>query len=267
MWGLKKTTYGLVLLLASVLEVQASAWNPDAWQGEVISGYVLTSADTAIDETGDRVPLQIYTKRILQNYGNLGLTPRIALIGTFDWQDTQIVGQGLDISFSKPSSVSAGLQYQLSRREGHAVAISVSYVDGIDLPSALLTLENRETSVELRGLWGESRSFHGHNVFAEAQLAGQLTLKGDYGSTHAQLTLGGEPTERSMVLLKGRYREFEPGLYERLAIARQRRWEVEASAVYRIRKRDYIEIGYTGIVAGESTVLESGMKIGYWRKF
>ena len=70
-----------------------------------------------------------------------------------------------------------------------------------------------------------------------------------------------------MILVKGRSRDFEWGLYERFAIARQRQWEVEASAVYRTRKRDFIEIGYAVVVTGESTVLETSVKIGYWRKF
>lgn len=248
-------------------QAYASAWNPDPWHGEIISGYVYATADEAKDDFGQRVPLDIYSKNIVQTYGNLGLTPRLALIGTFDWQDTQIVGQGLSTSFSKPSSISAGLQYQISRREGHATALSLSYVDGIDLPNALLTLESRSPSVELRGLWGESRTVWNRNVFAELQAAGRMTTEGDFASTHFQFTLGGEPLPRTLILAKTRYTDNEPGVFERLNIARQSRWEVEASVVYRLRKRDYLEVGYSRVVDGRSAVLESGWKIGLWRKF
>lgn len=245
----------------------ASAWNPDPWKGELISGYVFVEADTAINDFGDEVALDVYDKQIVQTYGNLGLTPSLALIGTFDWQDAQIIGPGVDVSFSEPSSLSAGLQYQVSRREGHAVAIALSYVEGIDFPDELLTLESRENSVELRGLWGESRTITGRNVFAEAQIAGRMTIDGRFASAHAQLTLGGNPTEKSMLLFKGRYTDLEPGNFERLAIVRQTRWEAEASAVYQFRKRDYIELGYSTVLSGRSAVMERGWKIGFWRKF
>jgi len=245
----------------------ASAWNPEPWHGEIISGYVFARAETAIDDFGDRVALDIYSKQIVQTYGNLGLTQRLALIGTFDWQDTQIVGPGLDTAFSKPSSISAGLQYQLTRREGHAIALSVSYIDGIDLPTALLTVESREPTAEFRGLWGESRTVYGRNIFAEAQLAGRMTLAGDYASTHGQITIGVEPFSRFSLLAKTRYSNIEPGVFERLEIVRQSRWEMEGSAVYRLRKRDYLELGYTAVISGRSAVMERGIKIGYWTKF
>lgn len=248
-------------------QAHGSAWNPDPWRGEIISGYVFATADTAIDGFGQTVPLDIYNKKIVQTYGNMGLTPKIALIGTFDWQDTQIVGPGLNTRFSKPSSISGGLQYQINRREGHATAVSLSYVDGIDLPDALLTLESRTPSVELRGLWGESRTVLERNIFAELQLAGRMTTTGDFASRHLQFTLGVEPTDRTMILAKTRYTNIEPGIFERLDIVRQSRWEVDASVVYRLRKKDYLELGYSTVVDGRSAVMESGWKIGLWRKF
>lgn len=253
--------------IGSCPHAYASAWNPDPWRGEIISGYVYAIASEAKGDFGQRVPLDIYNKKIIQTYGNMGITPRLALIGTFDWQDTQIVGPGLNTQFSKPSSISAGLQYQISRRDGHATALSLSYVDGIDLPNALLTLEGRTPSLELRGLWGESRTVLGRNVFAEIQAAGRMTTGGDFASSHLQLTIGGEPLARVIFLAKTRYTDNEPGVFERFNIARQSRWEVETSAVYQLWARDYLEVGYTRVLGGRSAVLESGWKIGVWRKF
>lgn len=257
----------LMALIGFAGRAEASAWNPDPWGGELISAYQFTSADRATDPQGNAVALDVYEKQIVQTYGNLGLTPRLALIGTFDWQDTQIIGPGLNVTFSKPSSISAGLQYQISRREGHAVAMSLSYVDSIDLPNVLLTLENRNAAAELRGLWGESRTIRGRNVFGEVQLASRMTLGGDYASTHLQLTLGGDPIERLMLLTKARYTDIEPGVYERFDISRQSRFEAEASAVYRFRRNDYIELGYTAVLSGKSAVRERGIKFGFWSKF
>lgn len=257
----------VLLLLLPASDGYASAWNPESWHGEIISGFVYAEADSAVDEFGNRTSLNTYRKRISQTYANLGLTKKLALIGTFDWQDTQIVGPGLNVAFSKPSTISAGLQYQLSRREGHAVAISASYLDGIDLPDALLTIENRDPTVELRALWGESRTWHGRNLFAELQAAARIDLEGDYAGLQTQVTLGGEPTDRVMILAKGRFTDVASGEFRTLAIARQSRWETEASLVYRFRKRDYVELGYTAILSGENTVFERGVKIGLWRKF
>jgi hypothetical protein len=163
--------------------------------------------------------------------------------------------------------MSAGLHYQISRREGHATALAGGYVDGSDLPDALLTLESRKPTIELRGLWGESRTIRGRNIFAELQGAGRVTPGGKYASSHAQFTLGIEPMPRIMLLAKTHYTDVEPGVFKRLDIARQSRWGVESSLVYRLRKRDYLELGYTTTLEGRSAVLERGWKIGLWRKF
>lgn len=263
---------GLITAIALVcaltpLSAFASAWNPEKGKGEIITGFVYAKADEAISPAGDRVDLSLYRKTISQTYANLGLTDRIALVGTFDLQDTQIIGPDVAISFFKPSTISAGLQYQLSRREGHAVSLSLSYVDGIDLPAQLLTIENREPAIELRGLWGESRSILGRNMFAEVQLAGRAYLDGQYASAHSQITLGVEPTDRIMLLTKGRLTHIGSGTFQGFPLSNQTRWESESSIVYRFRNSDYIEFGYTTILGGENTVLESGLKLGFWKKF
>lgn len=262
----KSTALALMLGLVSQ-SASGSAWNPDKGHGEIITGFVYADADQAIGVSGDRFDLQIYHKNISQTYANLGLTEKIALIGTMDWQDTQIVGPGIAVSFFEPSTISGGLQYQISRKEGHAVSVSLSYVDGIDLPIELLTIENREPAIELRGLWGESRTVLGSNVFAEVQLAGRTYLNGDYASAHSQITLGWEPRDRIMFLTKGRLTNIASGTFSGFPLDSQTRWETESSAVYRFRKNDYVEIGYTAIVGGRNTVLESGIKLGFWKKF
>ena len=245
----------------------ASAWNPEAGQGEVITAFVLSEADEAVDDVGVVVPLDTYQKRISQTFATIGLTDRIAAVGTFDWQDTEIVGDGVDVSFSKPSTLSAGLQYQLSRREGHALAISASYTAGIDLPDALLTVDSRKDAVELRGLWGESRTVMGRNAFAEVQLAARMERGGRYAGTQAQLSVGAEPTDSLLLLAKGRFTQVESGTFEGRAVPEQRRWELDASAVWRVGGTTRIELGYGGVVSARSAVRERGVKIGLWKRF
>ena len=41
----------------------------------------------------------------------------------------------------------------------------------------------------------------------------------------------------------------------------------EAAAVYRLRKRDFIELSYTSVLTGRNTVLETEWKLGFWTKF
>ncbi|MEM7729915.1 MAG: hypothetical protein AAF311_11680 [Pseudomonadota bacterium] len=253
--------------LALGQDAWASAWNPEPGHGEMVAGYVFIEADEAIGDRGETIRLDTYTKRMTQNYATVGLTPRLAVIGTFDWQEGQIVQPGLDLTFSDPSSITAGLQYQISRREGHAAAIAVSYVAGIDLPNALITVENRRASLEARGMWGESQTWRGRNLFAEAQLAGRVRLSGGYDSAHAQLTIGLDQTERLTLFGKGRFADIAPGEFRRIPVARQTRWEAETGAVYRFRKNDFIELSLTSVLGGRSTVLERELKIGYWRKF
>jgi hypothetical protein len=266
MWG-QRFILGVMIGLALCGRAEASAWNPAPGQGELISGYVFIDADKAIDGRGQTIELTAYNKQMVQNYGIVGLTPRWAALATFDWQDGQIVQPGLNLSYSEPSSITAGLQYQISRREGHAMALALSYVEGIDLPDQLLTLENRRSSVELRWLWGESETVLGQAVFGELQIAGRMTFDGEYDSTHMQLTLGHTLSERATLLAKGRHADIAAGEFKRLAIFGQTRWEAEAAAVYRFRKRDFIELSYTSVFAGRNTVLVKEIKVGFWRKF
>ena len=149
--GIKAVFAGLVCL-GGLPEARASAWNPPPGQGELISGYVFIEADQAKNDRGELFDLDVYNKQMVQSYGIVGLTPKLAFLGTFDWQETQIAQPGLSIAYSEASSITAGLQYQTSLKSGHATAISVSYVHGIDLPDALITVENRRSSVEVRGL-------------------------------------------------------------------------------------------------------------------
>ena len=151
-WG--KIWCAGIVSLGFAAEAEASAWNPDPGEGELISGYVFIDANSALGEFGERIDLDVYNKQIVQSYGIIGLTPKLALLGTLDWQETQIAQPGLSIAYSEASSITAGFQYQTSLRSGHATAIAVSYVHGIDLPDALITVENRQSSVEVRGLLG-----------------------------------------------------------------------------------------------------------------
>ncbi|GLQ20102.1 hypothetical protein GCM10007854_10570 [Algimonas porphyrae] len=267
MWGVLKSFAGVALSALFASTAQASAWNPEAWHGEIISAQVFLSADSASNEFDQTFRLDQYSKTVTQTFAKLGLTDRLALIGTFDWQDATIVGPGVNVSFSDPSTVSFGLQYQLRRKEGHAVALSASYFAGIDLPPKLLTIENREPVVELRGLWGESRTWGGINLFAEAQMAGRLDLDGGYAGAFSQLTVGADPLDRVKLIGKVRYTDVAGGVFENFPLARQERVEVEGSVVYRLRGRNYVEIGYVSLVTGRNTVSESGLKLGVWTKF
>lgn len=245
----------------------ASAWNPGPWQGEIISSYVYNDADRFTDRDGETQPLPLYSKHISQTYATLGLTDKVALIGTLDFQDTRIGRPGFDLSYSGVSTLTAGLQYQLTRRDGHATAVSVSYIDAVELPPQLLTLDGREPNVEVRGSWGESRTFRGRNVFGEVQLAGRYRTAGEFGGVQSQLTVGGDPTSRTLVLAKLRYTMIAAGEYEGFDLSRQTSWQSEISGVYRWRERDWIELGYVATLAGENALLETGWKIGFWRKF
>ena len=245
----------------------ASAWNPAPGKGELISGYVFIDADRAKNAQGDGFDLEIYNKKVVQSYGIVGLTPKLALLGTFDWQETQIAQPGLSIAYSEASSITAGLQYQTSLKPGHATAISISYVHGIDLPDALITVENRRSSLEIRGLWGESHQWRGKEIFAEAQIATRLRFEGEYDSFHSQVTLGVAMSDRLSLLSKGRFSDIGPGQLGRITVSPQSRWEAEVAGVYRIRKNDFIELSYASVLTGRNTVLENEWKLGFWTKY
>lgn len=261
------TWLSLWLCFCSVLSANASAWNPAKGSGEIITGYIVSDAQIAVSPIGTHVPLELYRKEIAQSYGNFGLTDRWAVVGSFDWQTAQIIGPDLAVGFSKPSSMSAGLQYQLLRAPGRAVALSLSYYEGIDIPPTLLTLENRTDTVEFRALWGESRIIGATNFFFDAQVAGRMSLDATLENSRADFTLGMEPHERIMLLAKGRYINIEPGSFRGFAIDRQIRVESEVSAVLRLWNGNHIELGYGGVVHARNAVLERGWKLGFWSQF
>ena len=255
---------GLSLLASTA---SASAWNPEQWHGELITGFVETTATEAVNEFGETVALDVYRKRTSENYGIAGLTDRWALVGAFDWQDAQIVGPSLDITFSETSKIQAGLQYQVYRNEDRAVALSVSYLEGVDLPVALLTLEGREPRIELRGLWGESFKAFDRNAFAELQLASRIETRGRYAATRGQLSVGIDPFKKAKIITKMRVVDLTDGTFEGLDIAGQQRWEVEASAIYNLFRDAYYEIGYVSTISADNAVRESGFKLSMWTKF
>ena len=264
----KSFRLGLASALACVpMPAWASAWNPPQWGGELITSFVQADADTGVDEFGRTISLTAYSKRTSQNYGIAGLTDRIALVGAFDWQEAQIISPALNVAFRAPSKIEAGLQYQLHRTDQRAVAVSLSYLDGIDLPASLLTLEGRRSRAEVRALWGENYSLFGRQGFAEAQLAGRMELGGRISGSRAQISAGVKPWRRTELIVKGRYARQEGGAYQGLDLRSQQRWEAEAIAAIRVWRGAFLEIGYQGTVAADNAVLERGFKLGMWNKF
>ncbi|MGB3456763.1 MAG: hypothetical protein WBG08_04430 [Litorimonas sp.] len=253
--------------LAGADRAFASAWVPEPGKGEIISGYVSVDADRAIGSRGETIVLDGYGKRVTQTFATVGVRPNWALVGTFDWQTGSITQSGQTIRFSEPSSITAGLQYQISRREGHATSLSLSYVEGIDLPDALLTVENRLASIEARGYWGESRTWLGRNMFLEGQLAGRLRLSGGYDSAYTQITSGVDVTDRLLLMGKLRVAHIASGRVSGILAPRQIRRESEASAVLRVRDNDFLELSASTVLGGRNTVRERQIKLGYWRKF
>ena len=245
----------------------ASAWNPEAGHGEIISAGIQVSADRGIDGFGETVEIERYIKRSTHNYGLVGITDRVALIGALDWQFADLSAGELDVKFSGASRIEGGLQYQLHRSDTRAVALSASVLAGVSPPVALQTLEGRDTRVELRALWGEGVSLMGRKGFVEAQAAGRMTVGGRYSGTRLQLSAGIRPTERLELIVKGRYVRQEPGDIDGFLVGSQTRWETESVAALRVFGQNFLEVGYVETVHAHNAVMERGFKIGSWLKF
>lgn len=265
--GVRVKSGWAVALCAVAGDAHASAWNPEPWSGEIISGYVQTTADTAVDPFGDAFALDLYSKQTSQTYAIVGVSDRIAVVGAFDYQKARIIAGDLGVGFEGPTKLEAGLQYQLHRDADRAVAVSASYLSGADLPGTLLTLEGRRPRVELRGLWGENYQLLGRDGFVEAQVAGRMELEGRFSGSRAQFSVGIKPFWRTEVIAKTRYVRQEAGTFGGFAIPAQQRWEAEALAAVRVWRQSFLEIGYQSTLAADNAVLEHGFRVGTWTKF
>ena len=275
---MKKFYHSLLFSIAGLFCLQinvpafAGAWNLPPGEGQIITTYDYSEASSAFADA----EIEDLSLSFVKNEGRLffehGLTQHLTFVGNGAYQTIQFSSSQSEINFSDFADIEIGLRYQLTRKEGLATSIQASYIIGGGPPDSLLDLNGPEDSVELRGLWGQSKEFENFSIFFDVQGALRSENFSDIDEWHTDLTLGYKRNEKYLLLgqlfhssLDGEVLNGDAG--DGILVPRQRRVKLKLSAVYEYKKNKHVQIGVQETIAGRNTVRERGVSLGTWIRY
>lgn len=255
--------YGML----SINIAHAGAWNLKPGEGQIISSYDYSKANSAFSDIEFEDAPLVFSKNEGRIFYEHGLTKDLTFVGNAAHQTVQFSGLQSQINFSDFADIELGLRYQIARKEGLAVALQGSYIVGGGPPSSILDVNGPDDSFELRGLWGQSKEFEKFGLFADAQLAIRAAKLDKLDEWHSDLTLGYKRGEKYMLLAQIFHANREPFGRDGFTVEAQRRTKVKTSIVYQYKPNRLVQIGYQETIAGRNIVREKGLSVGTWLRY
>lgn len=255
------------LFLLCPMTAYAGAWNLPPGDGQIITTYNYSRAETAFtdrDEFGKDVE---FTKSELRVFYEHGLTPHITAVVNAAHQTISFEGLGSAVNFRDFDKTEIGLRYEIKRREGLAVSVQGSYILGGGPPESILDIGDRNDSFELRGLWGQSKEFENYVLFFDAQAAIRARNAKRLEDWRTDLTLGWKDKKKLMALLQGYHTQRNSFSRDLFNVPIQKRTKLQASIIYEYKKNRLVQVGYMHTLAGRNIVKEQAVSLGTWVRY
>lgn len=247
--------------------VHAGAWNLPPGDGQIITTFNYTRADTAFTDRDDLDSAVEFTKSELRVFYEHGLTKHVTAVVNAAHQTIRFDGLGSEINFSDFDKTELGLRYEIKRREGLAVSVQGSYILGGGPPESILDIGSRNDSFELRGLWGQSKEFENFVIFFDAQAAVRARNTESIEDWRTDLTFGWKDKKKLMALLQGYHTQRNSFGRDGFTVPIQKRTKLQASIVYEYKKNRLVQFGYLHTLGGRNIVKEQSVSLGTWRRY
>lgn len=256
---------GLALLAAGLLAASpaaavAGAWPLEPGRTQAILKYEDARADQGFDPDGALVPIGARTDRALSLFLEHGLTARL----TAQAKVSAVEGRDPFVRYEGAGPVELGLRALLWRDRRTVVSVYAgAMAAGAGRNAGYAAPGAGDYDAELRLLAGRTGTWRRRPVFGEVQAA-RLWRQGLPDETRVDLTVGGEPARRWLVLAQ---------LYAGQAEAPARpgavapRWAKAELSLVRHLGPWSVQAGWRGAVAGRESPAEQGPVIGLWRRF
>ncbi len=252
--------------LVDLRPVVAGAWPMEAGQGQTITTMTWQGSTRGFDPNGKAnvdLSFQKYENAIFLEYG---LTQNWTLVARPALQNVRLrVGDVVDeangfgaTELSVRRALPGWKQWVLATQAGAFIPGGVE--NGFDKP-----LGQNGLDWEVRVLAGRSLNLAGHNGFVDIQAAFRERSRGSGNEIRFDTTLGAMAFQDIQVLFQSYFVVGMPS--SRPGIRTVDSFKTQLSGVWFLKKNQGLQVSVSRTLAGRNAVRDTGMTLGFWRRF
>jgi protein XagA len=256
-----RRTLAVLILMAVVDRAEAGAWTLKRGHWQVFTASTQSTASESFDGKGRAQIPTVFSKRLVQNSFEYGLTGALTLFVTPNYVTARVAAPGRTPIRSNNVSIEAGARLLLDGRHGE-LALQASYKTAGAFDLSVSANHASGEQIDLRLLYGTSFKLFGHNGFADVQIAQRWIDHPRPNETPIDLTAGLWLTKRAMVMLQS-FNIVSAG-DARPPYTYYRSHKLELSYVRRLSRHWSLQMGAFYSPAGQNALAERGITISLW---
>lgn len=251
----------VLTLAASIAGAKAGAWTLPHGHWQVFSAVTQSQAGSSFDAAGRPSVPTTFTKLLLQNTFEYGLTSAITLFATPAYVMAKVQTPTVPLTIARDASFEAGARLMLFAHLGK-LALQTSYktAGAFDLSVSAGRASGRQ--IELRLLYGTNFKLFGHDGFADLQIAQRWIAHPRPNETPLDLTAGLWLTRDTMVMAQS-FNIVSAG-DAAAPYTYYRSHKLELSVVEKLSRHWSLQLGAFYSPAGQNALVERGVSVSLW---
>ncbi|HEY4941962.1 MAG TPA: hypothetical protein VII56_11105 [Rhizomicrobium sp.] len=248
-------------LTASIACANAGAWTLPHGHWQVFTAVTQSQAGRSFDAAGRPSVPTTFTKLLLQNTFEYGLTSAITLFATPAYVMAKVQTPTVPLTIARDASFEAGARLMLFAHLGK-LALQTSYktAGAFDLSVSAGRASGRQ--IELRLLYGTNFKLFGHDGFADLQIAQRWIAHPRPNETPLDLTAGLWLTRDTMVMAQS-FNIVSAG-DAAAPYTYYRSHKLELSVVEKLSRHWSLQVGAFYSPAGQNALVERGVSVSLW---
>lgn len=251
----------LLALTASLCGAQAGAWTLHKHHWQVFTAVTQSQASLSFTGTGRATIPTTFSKQLIQNTFEYGLTSALTLFVTPAYVKAKLQTPTVPLTLASNTSLEAGARLMLYGRYGK-LSLQTSYktAGAFDLSVSAGRASGRQ--IELRLLYGTGFTLFGHDGFADIQVAQRWIAAPRPNETPIDFTAGLWLTKKIMVMAQS-FNIVSAG-DARPPYGYYRTHKIELSVVQKLSRHWSLQVGTFFSPAGQNALDEKGITMSLW---
>ncbi|HXC57311.1 MAG TPA: hypothetical protein VNU97_18565 [Rhizomicrobium sp.] len=245
----------------SAAMAQAGAWTLHRGHWQVFTATTQSQASTSFDAHGRAAIQTNFSKLLLQNCLEYGLSNSVTLFAIPNYVTAHVQTPTVPLTVAHNASFEAGARLMLYARAGK-LSLQTSYktAGAFDLSVSANRASGRQ--IEVRLLYGTSFRLFGHDGFADLQVAQRWISHPRPNETPLDLTAGLWLTKDSMLMAQS-FNIVSAG-DARAPYTYYRSHKLELSLVQKLSRHWSLQVGAFFSPAGQNALVEKGITVSLW---
>lgn len=249
------------LLVAGAGPAFAGAWTLQRGHWQTFTTTTESEASRSFDSGGGASVPTTFSKLLVQNTFEYGLTGAITLFATPAYVEARVRTPTVPLTIARDSSIEAGARMMLFARDGR-LSLQVSYKSAGAFDFSVSANKAAGSQVELRLLYGTSFKLFGRDGFIDLQAAERWITHPRPDETPIDLTAGLWLTHNTMVMAQS-FNIISGGDAE-APYTYYRSHKLELSVVERLSRHWSLQLGVFYSPAGQNALVENGISVSLW---